>query len=444
MIKQTYFDAFKLTFLGTVFILGLLYGCQKEDHPPKAQDESATVVYDWYKLQMRILLNANPATNNTLNINNFGYLGVALYEAVRPGIKGSVSLSTQLYQMPTMPAAEKNKQYLWGASANAALASMVRLLYVGLTDANKASIDSLENAYNQRYRVQTSSEVFERSQAFGRSISAAVYAWSRTDNFTISNAGYVPPVFPGAWEPTPPAFTNATTPFIKDARPFLASNQTPPVAPPLPFPYSEDPKSEFYKMVKEVYDATNNATEEQKTIARYWADVGVGIGVTPSAHIVNLVTQALESTQANLAKAAEVYAKAGIALRDGVITLWKIKYQHNLMRPVTYIRRFIDPNWLPLIGTPVHPEYPSAHAYLTSAVLQVLTREFGSNQPLTDYTYTFLGYAPRMYASFDAVVDEVAISRVYGGIHYKISIEVGKALGKQIGEKVASIKLTPK
>jgi hypothetical protein len=195
---------------GCLLIISLfvfLFSCKKNGTPlPSATDESAAVVHDWYKLLIRIQLHANPPTFALLNMSNFGYIGIGLYESVHPGIKGSVSLSNKLYQMPAMPAAEGDKPHIWAASANAALASMSRLILAGLTDANKASIDSLENAYNQRFTSTNSADVVTRSQLFGRSIATAIYNWSKTDNLDISNTDYVWPVFPGAWEPTPGAF----------------------------------------------------------------------------------------------------------------------------------------------------------------------------------------------------------------------------------------------
>lgn len=433
--------------LAIIFLLSITFSCNKQ-HCDSCEfsltPESGTVATDWYKLQVRILLNANPATNNATNFDNFGYIGVGLYEAVRPGIPGSVSLSKKLQQMPAMPDLEANERYLWAASANAALASLVRLLYVGLTDANKASIDSLENAYNQRLSTTVKEDVFRRSQGYGRAVATTIFNWSKTDNYIVSNAGYVPPVFPGAWEPAYPAFASAASPFVKDARLFLEANSTL-TAPPVPFPYSEDPSSDFYKMVKELYDISKTLTEEQITMANWWADVGVGKGYTPPGHDVNLVTQALTKINANLSRAATLYSKAGIAMRDGYITLWKMKYQYNLLRPVTYIRKVIDPNWQPLIPTPAHPEYPAAHAYLSKAVMQVLTRELTNPNEITsftDSTYTFLGYAPRHYSSFTKVAEECAMSRVYGGVHYVNSVEVGLSLGKKVGDNAADINLT--
>ncbi len=415
--------------------------CKKDDALPKATQESADVVHDWYRLMLRIQLNASPPTFALLNMSNFGYIGVGLYESVQPGINGSVSLSTKLHQMPSMPATEKKKPYLWAASANAALASMSRLFLAGLTDANKASIDSLEAAYNQRFARVTAEDVLTRSQEYGRSVATAVREWSTTDNLDISNTGYVPPVFPGSWQPTTPAFSNAVGPYIGKARPFLQSSTSVTLAP-FPYAYSEDPSSDFYKMVKEVYEISRPLTDEQKAIAIFWADVGgTGRGYPVPGHFISIVTQVLEKQGTDLGRTAVVYAKTAIATRDALINTWRLKYQYNIIRPVTYINKVIDASWTPLVPTPPYPEYPSALTYIFGSVMQVLTKELCDNVPVTDNTYTFNGSAPRQYASFTKMAEEGAISRVYAGIHYKIVVEMSLILAKQLGDQVAEIKL---
>ena len=117
-----------------IFFSLLIYSCQKKDiRPPKTTEESADVVYAWYKFIARLQLRVNPQPVLLLNHRNFGYVGVGLYEAVRPGIKGAVSLSSRLYQMPSMPEPQTNKDYLWSATANAALGSMFKQFLTGLS-----------------------------------------------------------------------------------------------------------------------------------------------------------------------------------------------------------------------------------------------------------------------------------------------------------------------
>lgn len=437
LIKNTY----SLRLIIIILVLGLLSGCVKDrPFPSTATGEPAKVVFDWYKLINQIQLNTSPAPVVIKNNRDFGFIGVGLYEAVRPGIKKSVSLSPLLYQMPSMPEPETHGSYLWGASANAALASMVRQFLVGLTDANKASIDSLENAYNNRFKLYTSDAVITRSQAYGRSVATAIYDWSTTDNFNLSSTGYVLPVFPGSWVPTPPAFANPLGPFLKDSRPFLQSSLTAAI-PPLPFSYSEDSSSEFYAAAKEVYDVGKALTPEQKAIANFWADVGgVGVGYPGPGHIISIITGVLEVQGVKLGQAAEIYAKTGIAFKDAFFRVWRVKYHHNLVRPVTYISQHIDSTWQSFLITPPYPEFISGLAGIYTPVMRVLSREFG-DIPVTDKTYVWNGSAPRQYSSFTELAEEAAISRLYGGIHYRVTQDLTLEIGQKFGDEIADISL---
>ncbi|MBC6991793.1 vanadium-dependent haloperoxidase [Hymenobacter sp. BT491] len=435
-----------------LFLSGLLfYSCDdlveqlfhQPSTQPQPQQESAAVVYDWYKLIAKTQLRVAPQPVVLFNNRNFGFIGVGLYEAVRPGVKGAVSLASQLYQMPPMPVPERNQEYVWGASANAALASMYKQFLGGLTEADKVRIDSLENAYNLRFKLRASDATIARSQAYGRAVATAIYNWSTTDNFNLGSQGYVLPVFPGSWVPTPPAFPAPQGPFLKDSRPFLVSSLTTLISP-LPIAYSEDPTSPFYKEAKAVYDIGKSLTPEQKAIADWWADAGgAGVGVPAPYHILSIITGVLEKKQAKLGEAAQVYAKAGIAMKDGPINTFRGKYQYNLLRPVTYIQRHIDPTWQAYLPTPPYPEYPSGLVGIVGPVLQVLIREYG-DIAVTDNAYSWRGLAPRQYASITAMREQAATSRVYGGIHYPTTQTISIEFGKELGNKIADLTLLPK
>ena len=430
----------KLFYLLVIILVVTINSCQKFDlknyynhHQNEKLD--ANVAIDWYKLQLSILLERNSALNGVY----FGYIGIGLYESVRNGTPGAISLSTRLYQMPEMPATENNKIYNWQVSANAVMANMVRSLYTGLTPANNASIDSLEKVYNDKLSVNTPAEVFSRSQNYGKSIATAIYNWYLTDDFNPSNAGYVSPVFPGAWVPTPPAFVNPINPYVGNATTYLQSDLT--GLAPAPIPYSEDPGSDFYKMVKNVYNVSQTLTDDQKSTALYWVDQGNGVGYTPDGHNIGLVTEAIEQTNSNLGIAAETYAKTGIAERESTIECFRSKYGYDILRPVSYIKKLIDPNWLPFIVTPPFPEYPAAHAYVTGAVMQAASSVLGYHLKLIDNAYVFRGWPARTYNTLFAAAEEAGISRLYGGIHYLPSINIGLSLGKDLGDKIGNINL---
>jgi hypothetical protein len=298
----------------------------------------------------------------------------------------------------------------------------------------------MENAYNLKLKpLAPDVASFDRAQAYGRSVAKAIKDWYLADNANLGNTGYVPPVGIGLWQPTPPSNSNAAMPFIGTAKTFLTVHSTLTISPPS-FAYSEVVGSDFYKMVKEVYDINLALTQAEKNTALYWVDQGNSIGYTPPGHDFSIVRQAIEQKGANLGVAAEAYAKAGIAERDGTIVTWRAKYQYNLLRPVTYIQKVIQPGWLPYITTPPHPEYPAAHAALTGSVMQATARVLGETFPVTDKIYEFRSYPARTYASLFAAAEEAGISRLYGGIHYRPSIVAGLALAKTIGNNVGDLK----
>lgn len=433
-----------------IAIIFHLSGC-KEDTPVEvaqvnkaslqADSESGSLVTDWYTLQLDIIRKSDPSIPNGVIIRAFGYTGMGLYEAVRPGIEKSVSLSDLINQMPPMPQSEEDSNYSWPISANAAVAKLVAYFYPPAVVAlNKSRLDSIENANNDQLKENLDAEVFSRSQAFGRSIADAIIAWSTTDNAVLSNTGYVPPVFPGAWVPTPPLFANAATPYYGNTRPLLQENLQS-VSPPLGIEYSEEKGCDFYNMVKDIYDLSKNMTEDQRNAALFWNDLGVGIGVSPAGHAVSILIQVLEKKNCNLETAAIAFAKTGMAQYDALIVCWKSKYTYNLLRPVSYIQKVIDPSWMPLIPTPPHPEYPGAHSFITGAFMRTMTGLFGENYAFTDYTYGSRFGGPRTYSSFDAIAEETGESRRYGGIHYTPSTIAGLKYGREVGSRINDLQL---
>lgn len=437
-----------------IVVIALFTSCQKEVNQQPvsqstvsdaqancSQNDKAQVAIDWYKLQLQMILHANPAYPAVPINRFFGYEGISLFEAARFEMRNSISLHKQLNEMPVMPLPEDGKKYSWVIAANAAMANITRDLFPGLTTANHTSIDSLEKIYNDKITAIEGADVVARSQAFGDSVASAIFNWAKTDNFSHVNDPYTSPVGAGLWVPTPPLYLPAGAPYTGNCRTFLRRNMQGTTIPPL-FKYSTDKNSAFYKIANQVYNISQSLTNDQKNIALFWNDVGMGIGYTPMGHNISIITQILTKTKANLATAEEAYVKAGIAMWDATIVCWRSKYKYNLVRPVTYIQQNISSTWTPFIVTPNFPEYPAAHAMITSSVMTALTSVFGRNYSFTDHTYDFLGYPARSYASFEQAANECGISRVYGGIHYRPSAELGHMYGNIIGVEAAAVQLT--
>jgi membrane-associated phospholipid phosphatase len=134
-------------------------------------------------------------------------------------------------------------------------------------------------------------------------------------------------------------------------------------------------------------------------------------------------------------RTVEMYALTAIAMADAFIGCWKTKYEVNLLRPVTYIQRYIDPAWQSLLNTPPFPEYPSGHSAQSAAAAEVLTALLGG-VPFVDSTHVALGHAPRRFESFHAAAREAQTSRLYAGIHYPMAIDNGAVQGRCIGQAV--------
>jgi hypothetical protein len=403
----------------------------------KQSEENADVVYQWYKFMSVLQRPVNPQPSPFVSGRAFAYIGIGLFESVQPGINGGSSFGPKLLEMPAMPKPDQSKEYLWSASANAALSSLFKLFLANLSAANKTSIDANELAIYNQLKLTTSEDVLKRSEAFGRSIATAIWDWSTTDNFSITSGTYTPLNEPWAYVSTPPNFPTAVGDNLQYSRPLLSFSLDA-IAPPIPVPYSEDPSSEFYKAAKEAHDlgGVTTATPANKATANWWADAGgVGVGVPAPYHILSVITSVLESQHSGLWKAAEVYAKAGIALKDAPIIVFRSKYHYNLLRPITYIQRHIEANWLSHLTTPPYPEYSSGLVGFYGPVTQVLINEFG-DIPVTDDTYGWRGLPARQFSSLSQLRLEAALSRVYAGIHYRFtqltSIDMGIDLASEI------------
>ena len=186
------------------------------------------------------------------------------------------------------------------------------------------------------------------------------------------------------------------------------------------------------------HDAVVNRTRDQTAIARFWSDDAM-LSVTPPGHWISIALLVMDTQAADIGRRTEVLAVLGVAVADAFIGCWNQKYRYDVIRPVTYIRKVIDPTWEPLLNTPPFPEYPSGHSTQSAAAAVVLTALFGPAVAFEDNTGAADGLAPRSFPSFWAAAEEAGMSRLYGGIHYPIAIENGLAQGRCIGAYAAAL-----
>ena len=431
--------------LASAFIIPA--GCKKDEHlqtnsnttavPASARLShvkiySAEVANAWMKLQLRIAATTS-GIGNVFFCRHYAYSSIALYESVLPGMPSYQTLVGQLNGLPAMPATAHNTEYHWACSANAALASIIKKMFPTTSAANKASIDSLENVFKTAYTANTDAAIINRSADFGKAVAQIVYDWAETDGYLHANDPYTLPAGPGMWVPTPSAFAAASTPYWGNLRLMVAGSGAN-AMPPAPMAYSETPGSPFYNMVKQVYDVSQTLTPEQTAWALFWRDLP---GVSTPLHYASMLEQVLENENSSLEIAAQAYALGGITVYDAAISCWLSKYTYNLVRPITYIRNVMGhTTWNAALTTPAHPEYSSAHACISAANADAMESIFGTNYSFTDHTYDYLGMAPRSFSSFRACGEDAANSRLYAGIHYQPTIEVGLAQGRIVAQNI--------
>jgi PAP2 superfamily protein len=240
---------------------------------------------------------------------------------------------------------------------------------------------------------------------------------------------------PGEYQPTPPTFGNPSIPGWRFVTPFVLKRGSQFRTEGPPSLTSDEWAEEFNETKRLGSIGSSDRTPEQTTIALCLAE--------PALPMWNRVARSV-SAQMNtgLIENARLFALLNLAMVDATIACWDNKYTYRFWRPVTAIRAAdtdgndsteADPAWTPLRPTPLHPEYPSAHASFSGAAAKVLTSFFGDHVPFSTATSTCPAGVVRSYDSFQAMADEIGESRIYIGFHFRSAIRHGANLGRQIG-----------
>lgn len=410
-----------------------LFECNAQQKNP-AKEVSSKVLTDWMDFHCRLVRNAKDIPHVAYS-RHFSYTAIAAYESIVGSDKAHRSLSGQLKDLHNLPSPPTGDIY-WPASLNAAYAAMLRQFYSAFGSC-KTRIDSMEKTQEHVFlNGAVKEQVIEKSAGYGKKVAANIIQWSLADAYQTTKL-YAPPAAEGLWKPTPPSFVSAAEPYWSEKRTFTPNlfnefKLKQPV-------YSSDPTSEFYKMAKEVYTVSQQLTAEEKGIALYWDDAPDGKYMTVFGHWTSILSGLIKQKELPLITAAEAFAKMTISMHEASVLAWKGKYQYNVVRPITYIQQHFDKQWVPVIVTPNHPEFPAAHATLSNAAAMALCTLFGESCAVTDNSYTDIGMNERRFVSLQEVAREAGLSRLYGGIHYRYSIEQGFILGEAVAKHVSSV-----
>lgn len=374
----------------------------------------------------------------------YAYPHIAAYEALANGNPTYQSLEGQLREFEAVPKPEADKTYYFPVSGIIAFSKVGQHLVY-----NQEMLMDLETEFiNKVKEIGIKKKVLDNSVQFGEKMAQHIIKWASQDGYIDRQAlpRYVLLDEPGKWIPTPPDYMPGIEPHWNTLRTFIMDSVNQ-FTPPPPTKFDTAKNSLFYQECLEVYETVNKLDDERMEIAKFW-DCNPNISFTkghvmfyhqqisPGGHWMSIASIASQMKDADLMKRSEAFTITAIALYDAFISCWDEKYRSNLIRPETYIDRYIDPDWQPVLQTPAFPEYTSGHSVISSSAAIALTHVFGDNFAFADSSEVDYGLPVRNYDSFIDASNEAAISRLYGGIHYRPAIEDGVAQGRKVGQLV--------
>lgn len=377
---------------------------------------------------------------------NYVYANIAAFEVVAAFDKRFRSLSGQIIHLPAPPVFDT-------AGVNYQLAALLAFCKVGeaVTFSEENMQEYVNRLKKEARQAGIPASMISASQEFADSMGNHILAWSKGDHYARLRTApkYNIVDMPGRWVPTPPMYAQAVEPHWMEMRPMVmdSASQFRPVLPPV-FDISNQ-NSTYYRALLEVKHTVDSLTDEQKHIADFWDDNPFTMNVSghvmfatkkfsPPGHWMNIVGIGALKAGADFSTTVAAYAETAIGLYDAFISCWDEKYRSNYVRPETVISKYISPGWQPYIQTPPFPSYTSGHATNSACAAEIMTYWFGDKLSFTDTSLLEFGIRNREIRSFRDAAKEAALSRLYGGIHYRFDNENGTEAGTRLGQFIVN------
>lgn len=422
--------------------LFLLSSCKKPEYQKIMHDPELYRV-TVKKLNDIVLENNFPPVTAS---RNYVYANIAAYQVIAAGDPAHFrSLSGQIKHLPPTPKPSKD------TTVDYQFASLLAFCFVGnAVTFPEGSMDQYVDGLKQKAKdAGMPNDLFEGSVNYANKVAKSVMKWSKGDNYlkTRSASKFTVKQQDGRWIPTPPMYAQALEAHWGEIRPMVLDSASQLIPPDPPAFDVENKNGRFYLQALEVKNIVDSLTTEQKHQADFWDDNAFKLNVvghasfatkkfSPGGHWMNITGTVTRAKKLDFNTTVSVYAETAIALFDGFINCWYLKYRSNYVRPETIITKYINADWRPYIQTPPFPEYSSGHAVISSAAAEVLTSKFGDNFAYTDSSEMEFGIAPLSFKSFREAAKSAAMSRVLGGIHFKNACVVGNKQGAEIGQLV--------
>lgn len=426
-----------LSILMLVFLLG---GCSKEE---QAIEISAD---DYHKSMDRLTeIMVHDIFSPPVASRIYAYSNLAAFEIIALNNDKLNSFSKTFVNYTPIPEPDST------LSINYKLAALIAQMEIGkqLIFSENEIITYRDSLYMSWKEINK--DHFLASEQYGMQVAEHIKTWINSDNYKETRTMPKFSVYsddPSRWKPTPPTYMDGIEPHWAKIRTFSidSASQFRPASYPT---FSMEKGTAFKEQLMEVYNVRMDLDEkgdesEEIQIARFWdcnPYVSTQRGhlmfatkkITPGGHWIGVCKIASKKDNLDFDETVYAYAATSLAIADAFISCWDEKYRSELIRPETLINSFVDENWTPVLQTPPFPEYPSGHSVVSGAAATVLTKLFGDNFAYDDNTEVQYGLPVRSFESFNQAAKEAAISRLYGGIHYRFAIEEGLVQGVKLG-----------
>jgi hypothetical protein len=396
--------------------------------PAAAQEEHPDQVLEWNQIFIDTLIATNTPNSSSQR------LGAIVHTAIFDAYNGIERRYTPIF-VPQNASSGASRRAAVIAAAHAALVGLFPSRQPELDASYTASLAALSDDGEDGGRSR------ERGIVWGTRVAQAVLAWRATDGFNASHPPFFGGMAIGQWRPTPPAFAPMSAQGLAFTAMFVLDNNTQ-FRPEPPRGLTTETYTNDFNAVKALgRNIGSTRTEEQTALAFFWEG-------NASVHWNQAANQIARASNLSLSDTNRLLAVLNIAMADTAFTTWSGKRSYGAdanvvtWRPVTSIPladsdgnpdTTPDLDWLPLINTPSHPEYPAGHPSLNGAAATVLLSHFDDGQT---FTLTTTGQPSRIYTSITRARLDGNAARVWGGMHYPSTVEISDAEGEAIADYV--------
>ncbi|MGH2405212.1 MAG: vanadium-dependent haloperoxidase [bacterium] len=393
-----------------------------------AQSPAGNPVLEWNQIFIDTLIATNTPNSSSQR------LGAIIHTAIFDAYNGIERRFAPIFVLKSAPP---------GASRRAAVIAAAYTALVSLFPSRQAALDASYMASLAALSddAEDGGKSRERGLSWGREVANMVLAWRAADRFSGSYPAFTGGTAAGQWRPTPPALGPMSAQALAFTSPFVLVNNAQ-FRPDPPRSLSSSTYAEDFNAVKALGRRTRSArTEDQTALAPFWEG-------NASVHWNQAANQIARANHLSMSRSNRLIAVLNIAMADTAFIIWSAKQFYGALptaatwRPVTAIplaetdsnpATAPDVDWLPLINTPSHPEYPAGHPSLNGAAATVLLSHFGDGQT---FTLTTTGQPERTYTSITQARADGNNARVWGGMHYPSTVAISDAVGEAIAHYV--------